>query len=94
MQSSIPADGTPFYIEIYADKTTLSSFGTQKAYPVVARWAQLPHHIRNGIGLGAGRVIGMLPIVCIILRLAAVINNKGVGSQRHKRTREDWLHYV
>jgi len=51
-------------LSIYADKTKLSSFGTKKAYPVIARCANLPINIRNGTGLGGGRIVGWLPIVC------------------------------
>ena len=54
----------PFCIILYADKSKLSSFGTQKGYPVVLRCANLPVTIRNGQGLGGGIVIGWLPIVC------------------------------
>ena len=49
---------------IYADKSKLSSFGTQKGYPVIARCANLPVELRNGNGIGGGRVVGWLPIVC------------------------------
>jgi hypothetical protein len=42
----------------------LSSFGTKKGYPVIARCANLPIEIRNGNGLGGGRVVGWLPVVC------------------------------
>ncbi|KAG2123498.1 hypothetical protein BD769DRAFT_1628911 [Suillus cothurnatus] len=48
---------------VYADKTRLSSHGTVKGYPVVVRCANLPVGIRNGEGIGGGRVIGLLPIV-------------------------------
>ncbi|KAG6806401.1 hypothetical protein H0H92_011465, partial [Tricholoma furcatifolium] len=48
---------------IYADKTKLSSFGTAKGYPIVARCALFPHDIRNSDGVGGGRVVGWLPIV-------------------------------
>lgn len=48
---------------MYADKTKLSSFGTAKGYPIVARFAALPHEIRNSNGVGGGRVVGWLPIV-------------------------------
>ncbi|KAG6896264.1 hypothetical protein C0992_009421 [Termitomyces sp. T32_za158] len=48
---------------IYADKTKLSSFGTAKGYPIVARYAFIPHYIRNTDGRGGGRVVGWLPIV-------------------------------
>ncbi|KAG1793018.1 hypothetical protein EV424DRAFT_1548534 [Suillus variegatus] len=34
-----------------------------QAYPVIARCANLPVHIRNGDGIGGGRVVGWLPIV-------------------------------
>ncbi|KAH9985222.1 hypothetical protein BJV74DRAFT_878709 [Russula compacta] len=33
---------------LYADKTKLSSFGTAKGYPVIARCANLPSQTRNG----------------------------------------------
>ena len=48
---------------VYADKTKLSTFGTKKGYPVIARCANLPTKIRNGTGLGGGRVVGWLPVV-------------------------------
>ncbi|KAG1833209.1 hypothetical protein F4604DRAFT_2019034, partial [Suillus subluteus] len=63
-QSSLPKDeGKPFAFIIYADKAKLSSFGRQKAYPVIARCANLPVGIRNGEGFGGGRLVGWLPIV-------------------------------
>jgi hypothetical protein len=62
-QSTIPADAKPLCIILYADKTRLSSFGTEKGYPVVCRCANLPVDIRNGDGVGGGRLIGWLPIV-------------------------------
>ncbi|KAI0073150.1 hypothetical protein K474DRAFT_1710969 [Panus rudis PR-1116 ss-1] len=63
IQSKLPDDGKPLCYIIYADKTKLSTFGTAKGYPVVARLANLPVHIRNGEGLGGGCVVGWLPIV-------------------------------
>ncbi|KAJ3499340.1 hypothetical protein NLJ89_g10110 [Agrocybe chaxingu] len=60
--STIPHGAKPFCIIFYADKTRLSSFGTEKGYPVVARCANLPVSIRNGNGVGRGRLIGWLPI--------------------------------
>ncbi|KAG5640562.1 hypothetical protein DXG03_008069 [Asterophora parasitica] len=62
-QSSIPSDGHLFGIILYADKSKLSSFRTQMGYPVVARCAHLPAEIRNGSGVGAGQVVGWLPII-------------------------------
>ncbi|KIK46880.1 hypothetical protein CY34DRAFT_21734 [Suillus luteus UH-Slu-Lm8-n1] len=62
-QSKIPLDAKPLAFILYADKAKLSSFGRAKGYPVVARCANLPVAIRNGEGLGGGRVVGWLPIV-------------------------------
>jgi Plavaka transposase len=50
-------------LELYADKTKLSSFGTQKGYPVMARILNLPVKVRNGDKLGGARVVGWLPVV-------------------------------
>ena len=68
-QENIPKGGTPLYLILYADKTRLSSFGTAKGYPVIARIANFKINIRNGEGSGGGCVIGWLPIVSIYLRL-------------------------
>jgi len=65
-QSALPEGAKPFGIILYANKTKLSSFGTQMGYPVIARCANLPSNIRNGEGVGGGRVVGWLPIVCDI----------------------------
>ncbi|PPQ74821.1 hypothetical protein CVT26_005455 [Gymnopilus dilepis] len=60
--SALPKGASPFCIILYADKTKLSSFGTEKGYPVLVRCANLPVSIRNGEGTGGGRLIGWLPI--------------------------------
>ena len=52
---------------IYADKTKLSSFGTQKGYPVIARCTNLPVGLQNGTGIGGGRIVGWLPIASLCL---------------------------
>lgn len=62
-QSVIPSDGSPLCFEVYADKTRLSTFGTQKGYPIMARVANLPGEIRNGTGYGGTEIVGFLPIV-------------------------------
>ncbi|KAG2029665.1 hypothetical protein BDR03DRAFT_880244 [Suillus americanus] len=64
IQSHLPADlnGAPLCFILYADKTKLSTHGTVKGYPVMVRCANLPVHIRNGEGIGGGRVVGWLPI--------------------------------
>ena len=48
---------------MYADKTRLSTFGSQKGYPIIARLANLPAEIRNSEKYGNGQVVGFLPIV-------------------------------
>ncbi|KAG1785043.1 uncharacterized protein HD556DRAFT_1451136 [Suillus plorans] len=65
IQSHLPPDlnAAPFCFILYADKTRLSSHGTVKGYPVVARCANLPAEIRNGEGIGGGRVVRWLPII-------------------------------
>ncbi|KAG1903419.1 uncharacterized protein F5891DRAFT_1127252 [Suillus fuscotomentosus] len=63
-QSQLPSDAKPLAFILYADKSKLSSFGTEKGYPIIARIANLPVHIHNGnTALGGGRVVGWLPIV-------------------------------
>jgi len=64
VQSALPPEGKPLGFIIFADKTNLSSFGTQKGYPVFARLANLAAPIRNSQGYGGGRLVGWLPIVC------------------------------
>ncbi|KAJ7765259.1 hypothetical protein B0H16DRAFT_1310292 [Mycena metata] len=48
---------------IYADKAKLSSFGTQKGYPVVARLANVVVGLRNSSEWGGGQIVGWLPVV-------------------------------
>ncbi|KAJ6631086.1 hypothetical protein B0H10DRAFT_1773471 [Mycena sp. CBHHK59/15] len=64
-QSGLPDDpaAKPICYAIYADKSKLSSFGTQKAYAVVARVANIPVDIRNTICFGSGQIVGHQPIV-------------------------------
>ncbi|CDO71088.1 hypothetical protein BN946_scf184844.g92 [Trametes cinnabarina] len=63
IQSELPAAQCPLLLIVYADKTKLSSFGTAKGYPVVLKCGNLPVDIRNGEGIGGGRVVGWLPIL-------------------------------
>ncbi|KAJ7447334.1 hypothetical protein B0H11DRAFT_2335669, partial [Mycena galericulata] len=64
-QSVLPnnAAAKPVCFVLYADKSRLSSFGTQKAYAVVARLANIPNGIRNSTRFGGGQVVGHQPIV-------------------------------
>jgi hypothetical protein len=58
LKLALPDHASPLFLIIYADKTQLSSFGTVKGYPVVARIANLPSNIRNSNGAGGGRLVG------------------------------------
>ncbi|KAG1826427.1 hypothetical protein EV424DRAFT_1600316 [Suillus variegatus] len=62
-QSRLPPDAKPLAFILYADKNKLSSFGTQKGYPIIVRIANLPIEIRNGVGVAGSRVVSWLPIV-------------------------------
>lgn len=65
MKSKLPEGGKPLAFILYSDKTKLSTFGSAKAYPIVARLANLPVEIRNSNNtMGGGQVVGWLPIVC------------------------------
>ena len=67
--------GETIFIEVYADKTKLSSFGTVKGYPVMIGLSNLAMHIRNGAGIGSGRIVGLLPVVRTpSLRLLSVLS--------------------
>ena len=63
MQENGHRNAKPLGIILYADKTKLSSFGTQKAYPIIARIANINVEVRNSTGPGGGCVVGLLPIV-------------------------------
>ena len=62
-QTTLPKGAVPFFVIVYADKSHLSSFGTAKGYPAIARCAHLPITIRNGEGIGGGVKVGWFPIV-------------------------------
>ena len=62
-QSKLPPNVKPLFVIVYADKSRLSSFGTAKGYPVIARLANLPDHFRNGEDVGGGQIVGWLTIV-------------------------------
>ncbi|KAK0506766.1 hypothetical protein EDD18DRAFT_1315910 [Armillaria luteobubalina] len=63
LQTPLPKGAKPLCFILYANKTRLSLFGTAQAYPVVARCANLRAEIRNGNGVGGGRVVGWLPLI-------------------------------
>ncbi|KAG2111377.1 hypothetical protein BD769DRAFT_1392097 [Suillus cothurnatus] len=63
LQSCLPPDAKLLAFILYADKAKLSSFGTEKGYPIVVQIANLPVEICNGMGVGGRRVVGWLPIV-------------------------------
>jgi hypothetical protein len=63
MKTSLPEDAKMVCLELYADKTKLSSFGTEKGYPIMARILNLPVWMWNSDGIGGARVVGWLPVV-------------------------------
>ncbi|KAK7016112.1 hypothetical protein R3P38DRAFT_2543114, partial [Favolaschia claudopus] len=65
IQSKLPdnPDAKPCPFILYSDKSKLSSFGTQKAYPIIARLANVVVRIRNSDEWGGGQVVGELPVV-------------------------------
>ena len=90
IQNDLPTGAKPICFIVYADKTRLSSFGTAKAYPVVARCANLPAHIRNGNGIGGGEVVGWLPIVSSLYRLTLSTNPKVSSCLGRRRSFRIW----
>ncbi|KIK39918.1 hypothetical protein CY34DRAFT_25041 [Suillus luteus UH-Slu-Lm8-n1] len=63
-QSQLLPNAKPLAFILYADKSKLSSFGSQKGYPIIAHIDNLPVHIHNGnTALGGGCVMGWLLIV-------------------------------
>lgn len=69
---------------LYADKTMLSTFGAEKGYPVYAKLANLPSEMRNGTGLGGGRVVGWLPVVSLGAAAAASAQSLGIDGLQVK----------
>ncbi|KAJ6588426.1 hypothetical protein B0H19DRAFT_1099256 [Mycena capillaripes] len=65
VQSKLPnsADAKACPYIIYADKAKLSSFGTQKGYPIVARLANIFVSLRNTTEWGGGQFVGWLPVI-------------------------------
>ncbi|KAJ6611518.1 hypothetical protein B0H10DRAFT_2165819 [Mycena sp. CBHHK59/15] len=65
VQSALPDDpaAKPLCLIVYADKSKLSTFGTEKGYAVIARVANIPVAIRNSNQFGGGHVVGHQPIV-------------------------------
>ncbi|KAF9034142.1 hypothetical protein BJ165DRAFT_1356801, partial [Panaeolus papilionaceus] len=64
-QSLLPdsKDCKPLGLILYADTTLLSSFGTEKAHPVILCCANLLSEICNSDGIGGGIVVGWLPML-------------------------------
>lgn len=56
-------DGKPVGLILWADKNKLSTFGTQKGHPIVARLSNLDEKIRSSMGVGGGRIVGLVPVV-------------------------------
>ncbi|KAJ7629311.1 hypothetical protein B0H17DRAFT_1164314 [Mycena rosella] len=64
IQSELPQgpDNKACAYILYADKAKLSSFGTQKGYPIVARLANMVVSVRNSSRWGGGQIVGWLPV--------------------------------
>jgi hypothetical protein len=59
-------DGLPtvaLVLLLYSDKAKLSSFGTVKGYPLIMRIMNVHSDICNSVGIGGGKLVGMLPRV-------------------------------
>jgi len=96
VQLKLPSEGKPLGIILYADKSKLSSFGTQMGYPVIAWCANLPIEIQNGKGLGGGRVVEWLPIVSLVVAICRKVMTCQLGfwhtgSRRGKREGQNAL---
>ncbi|KAJ7671894.1 hypothetical protein B0H17DRAFT_1162079 [Mycena rosella] len=65
IQSELPQgpDNKACAYILYADKAKLSSFGTQKGYPIVARLANMVVSVRNSSRWGGGQIVGWLPVI-------------------------------
>ena len=63
MKTLLPEGAKMLCLELYVDKSWLSSFGTEKGYPVMVRIVNLPVGIHNSNGIGGAQVVGWLPIV-------------------------------
>ena len=62
---------------------------TVKGYPVVIRCANLPAEIRNGDGVGGGRVIGWLPVARFsvsrqVFKLKFSLDKRGSDGQKEE----------
>ncbi|KIY64364.1 hypothetical protein CYLTODRAFT_469038, partial [Cylindrobasidium torrendii FP15055 ss-10] len=60
-QDQVPPDGKVLAVQIYADKTRLSSFAGVQGYPVIGRVLNIPVTTRNGRGVGSGELLAWLP---------------------------------
>lgn len=73
MKSKLPnstdAKWCPFIL--YADKAKLSSFGSEKAYPIIARLGNIAVSLRNGNEWGGGQIVGSLPVVFFLFHLCS-----------------------
>lgn len=87
-KSALPDGTKPLCLILYADKTKLSSFGTEMGYPILARCTNLPTDVCNGEGIGGGRVVGWLPMVRIYSSLKTLYAIENFHRLRKMRTRK------
>lgn len=62
----LPPGAKALALILYSDKSRLSSFRKERAYPVIACLGNLPVEIRNSDGPGGGKIVAWLPVVSII----------------------------
>ena len=53
----LPPGAKALALILYSDKSRLSSFGKEKAYPVIACLGKLPVEIQNSDGPGGGKIV-------------------------------------
>ncbi|KAL1672401.1 hypothetical protein EV122DRAFT_224743, partial [Schizophyllum commune] len=63
IQDLIPSKSTPFGGVLYVDKSKLSSFSSEEAYPIAIMCVNLHTGARIGGGLGGPLIAGWLPIL-------------------------------
>jgi hypothetical protein len=87
MQDSLPKNATPLCFLLYADKSKLSSFGSQQGYPVIARLLNLPTDLFNSNNcIGGGQIVGWLPIVRDYLLIHYYVTIALIGSRGQRRS--------
>ncbi|KAI0777095.1 hypothetical protein BC629DRAFT_1736243 [Irpex lacteus] len=75
-------EGKPLGLIVWADKDKLSTFGSQQGHPIVVRLSNLDSAVRNSLGPGGGRIVGLVLVI------------KDEASEKGKKNYIDWKHAV